>query len=47
MAKEKTPSKGSEKERRKKKGKQPTQHNPKGTRVKILGANGKFRWDWQ
>ena len=39
--KDAAPSKG-----RTKKNKQPTQHNPKGRRMKVLGANGKIRWEW-
>lgn len=39
--------KGSSSKGRTKKNKQPTQRNPKGIRVMILGANGKIRWGWQ
>lgn len=43
----KPPIKSSPSKGRVKKNKQPTQVNPKGRRVKVLGANGKFRWEWQ
>lgn len=41
------PKSGGNSKGRVKKNKQPTQVNPKGRRVKVLGANGKFRWEWQ
>lgn len=43
----KKPATGAESSKKKKKTKQPTQVNPKGVRVKVLGANGKIRWEWQ
>lgn len=39
--------KGGASKSRVKRNKQPTQRNPKGIRVMILGANGKIRWGWQ
>lgn len=32
---------------KKKKQSQPTQVNPKGQRVKVIGRDGKVRWEWQ
>jgi hypothetical protein len=32
---------------KKKAAKEPTQVNPKGVRHKVLGANGKVRWEWK
>jgi hypothetical protein len=31
---------------KKKHKKQPTQVNPNGVRHKVIGANGKVRWEW-
>ena len=41
------PKAGTESKGRKKKESQPTQVNPNGVRVKVIGADGKVRWIWQ
>lgn len=45
--KKKTPATTGGTEKKKKKQKQPTQVNPNGQRVKVIGANGRVRWEWR
>lgn len=44
--KKKTPATTGGTEKKKKKQKQPTQRTPQ-QRVKIIGADGKVRWEWR
>lgn len=43
----KKPTTGTSSSGKKKKQKQPTQTNPNGTRIKVIGADGKTRWEWR